>query len=343
MRVTWSCLSVLAITASSFASAIRQFRVDVYPPDEDHAEIRLCLSVNECKFACTQFFDGEEGTIAKLDAENCLNQDDYEPAVIFPKIGSTTIPGVLFGESSGGPIKCINGGKDKVDGHSYYNCPAHGESTTTTATTKITATEAATITDTASTTTKESDTITTTITTTAEHKTTTTTTIEPATTSKSTTTTITTTSKTTTTTTKTTATAINPTSTTTSATSTKKTTTTTTTTKPTTTSTTSTRKTTTTTKPTTTSTKKTTTTKKTITTTKPTMTTTKKLTTTTTKKTTTTTKRTTSTKPNSTPTATPASSCTSGYSGKKNGNGPKNACCLTESDCKQDCVKGKCT
>ncbi|KAG0044848.1 hypothetical protein BGZ83_009892 [Gryganskiella cystojenkinii] len=35
-------------------------------------------------------------------------------------------------------------------------------------------------------------------------------------------------------------------------------------------------------------------------------------------------------------------SCTSGYSGTKTGNGPNGACCVTESDCNNDCTKGIC-
>jgi flagellar hook-associated protein FlgK len=53
-----------------------------------------------------------------------------------------------------------------------------------------------------------------------------------------------------------------------------------------------------------------------------------------------TTKATTTTK-SSTVTAT--ASCTTGYQGKVNGKEPKNACCTTEANCIDNCVKRKCT
>ncbi|OBZ88037.1 hypothetical protein A0J61_03922 [Choanephora cucurbitarum] len=34
--------------------------------------------------------------------------------------------------------------------------------------------------------------------------------------------------------------------------------------------------------------------------------------------------------------------CTPGYQDKKKGDGPKDACCSTQLDCKEDCVKGRC-
>ncbi|KAL9549047.1 hypothetical protein MBANPS3_005411, partial [Mucor bainieri] len=43
-----------------------------------------------------------------------------------------------------------------------------------------------------------------------------------------------------------------------------------------------------------------------------------------------------------TPVPTGGSDCTAGFKGKKNGLGPKNACCSTQADCQEDCVKGKC-
>ncbi|RCH96145.1 hypothetical protein CU098_011264, partial [Rhizopus stolonifer] len=59
---------------------------------------------------------------------------------------------------------------------------------------------------------------------------------------------------------------------------------------------------------------------------------------------TTTVKKTKTTATTTSKSATPTSgACKSGYRGKKKGNGPKNACCSTERDCKEDCVKGKCT
>ncbi|KAI8365506.1 hypothetical protein EDC96DRAFT_428755, partial [Choanephora cucurbitarum] len=50
-----------------------------------------------------------------------------------------------------------------------------------------------------------------------------------------------------------------------------------------------------------------------------------------------TTKKNTTTKTTQTP-----SVCKAGYRGKKKGNGIKGACCSTQKDCKEDCIKGKC-
>ncbi|KAI8058933.1 uncharacterized protein B0P05DRAFT_591088 [Gilbertella persicaria] len=38
----------------------------------------------------------------------------------------------------------------------------------------------------------------------------------------------------------------------------------------------------------------------------------------------------------------PTATCISDYKDKKKGNGPKNACCPTQWDCKEDCINGKC-
>ncbi|KAH8555711.1 hypothetical protein BGW37DRAFT_145639 [Umbelopsis sp. PMI_123] len=40
--------------------------------------------------------------------------------------------------------------------------------------------------------------------------------------------------------------------------------------------------------------------------------------------------------------ATPASTCTAGFSGKKNGGGTTGACCTSDDDCKANCISGKC-
>ncbi|CAO3630179.1 unnamed protein product [Mucor fragilis] len=43
------------------------------------------------------------------------------------------------------------------------------------------------------------------------------------------------------------------------------------------------------------------------------------------------------------PVPTGGAECKAGFKGKENGKGPKNACCSTQADCQEDCVKGKCT
>ncbi|KAI8366269.1 hypothetical protein BD560DRAFT_154727 [Blakeslea trispora] len=72
-------------------------------------------------------------------------------------------------------------------------------------------------------------------------------------------------------------------------------------------------------------------------------TTTKVPTTTKTTTTKTTTTKTTTTKTTTTKATNTSSVCKSGYLGKKNGKGPKGACCSTQWDCQQECVKNTCS